>query len=228
MLKQMGEGPVVVRLYTWSPPGFSLGYFQHHKEMEKHPGIHKVGAVMTRRLTGGDAILHYNELTFSLVGQEGLSPFHGTIESSYHRIHLALAAGFESIGIHAGLREGAKTITHARDRHDGRCFYAVTRYDLVAGDQKLVGSAQRRTSGRVLHHGSIPLGPNPMTPVASDLTTLSGKSVSYDLAVGLVENGFEKTFNVGLEPWQPGADLIKAAERLALEKYGGSSWIHRR
>lgn len=228
LLTRRQGGEVVVRLYAWEPPGLSLGYFQKRSSLKEIPAFHEEGAVMTRRLTGGDAIFHINELTFSLVGEDKAVPFQDSVESSYHRIHLALAAGFELLGIASSLRTDQETIDVEPGRREGRCFYRVTRYDLVAGRKKLVGSAQRRTQGRVLHHGSIPLAPNPMTPEAADLSTLSGRPVSYEDAAHLVRQGMERAFDIRFESWRPDADIIEAAESLALEKYGARTWIERR
>jgi lipoate-protein ligase A len=228
LLDQGGGLPVVVRLYEWDPPGLSLGYFQRYGEIEANEAVRRSGAVITRRITGGDAILHIRELTFSLVGEEGSEPFHDTVESSYHRIHLALALGFESLGVRSGLREQGRETAHPEGAHEGRCFYAVTRYDLVAGTRKLVGSAQRRTQGRVLHHGSIPLAPNPMTSKAADLETLAGRPVTYGQAVEAVKKGLKDYFQVDLEAWEPETALIRECERLAREKYGAADFVRRR
>ena len=78
---------VVLRFYAWEPPGLSLGYFQKFREMKERYDALGSDAVVTRRITGGDAILHINELTFSLTGADGAPPFDGTVESSYYRIH---------------------------------------------------------------------------------------------------------------------------------------------
>jgi len=231
VLLTRGESlPVVLRLYSWDPPGLSLGYFQSFEEMAANEPARACGAVITRRITGGDAILHIHELTFSLAGKDGLPPFHESVESSYRRIHLALARGFRLLGISSDLRDPAADTRHANvaDGHQGRCFYSVTRYDLVGGGRKLVGSAQRRVKGRVLHHGSIPLTRNPMTPEAADLTSLRGSRVAYGEAAEAVRKGVEEFFDLRLEPWAPGDDLMEGARILARDKYGSPNWVERR
>ena len=224
-------GPsVLLRLYAWDPPGLSLGYFQRYDDLVEQARIRReTGAVITRRMTGGDAILHIHELTFSVVGREEASPFDGAVEGAYHRIHAALAEGFRALGISAALR-GAAAVEPPSTTGEagGRCFYRVTRYDLVAGGAKLVGSAQRRVGGRVLHHGSIPLDTNPMTPAAAHLGGLAGRPVPYAEAASLVQAGFEGFFGVRLDPWQPPPDWLREAEALAREKYGDPRWIRRR
>jgi lipoate-protein ligase A len=218
----------ILRFYTWQPPALSLGYFQHFRAMSSHPVIKRTGAVITRRMTGGDAILHIHELTFSLVGAEGRPPFDGTVESSYHRIHLALAEGFKTLGISASLREAAHATPGPAEDPEGRCFYRVTSYDLVAGGAKLVGSAQRRTQGRVLHHGSIPLAANPLTPGASDLSGLAGRTIPCPEAARTVRRGFEKCFAIRFTEWQPPRSVLEASADLAGSKYGAADWVRRR
>jgi lipoate-protein ligase A len=227
LLKVEPDRPIL-RFYTWQPPSLSLGYFQRFSEMSNHPVIGRTGAVITRRMTGGDAILHIHELTFSLVGAEGRPPFDGTVESSYHRVHLALAEGFKTLGISACLRDAAGASPGPTEDPEGRCFYRVTSYDLVAGGAKLVGSAQRRTQGRVLHHGSIPLAANPLTPGASDLSGLAGRTITCSEATEAVRRGFEKFFAIQFVEWRPHRSVLEASAGLAGSKYGAADWVMRR
>lgn len=229
LLTQWEGRPVLVRFYAWSPPGLSLGYFQKYEEMERSPVLEECGAVITRRITGGDAILHINELTFSITGLEGQIPFQGSVESSYHRIHNALAKGFERFGLISSVRGPSKE-SHEKLAEDanGRCFYRVTGYDLVAQEKKLVGSAQRRTQGMVLHHGSIPISPNPMTPKSADLSTLSQQKLSYRQVADAVRTGLEASFNIGFKTWRPDQGFLEASKKLAEEKYGAKVWVQRK
>jgi lipoate-protein ligase A len=228
LLNRWSGAPVLLRLYAWQPPGLSLGYFQRHAEMSGNAAARDSGAVITRRITGGDAILHFHELTFSIVGLDGSFPFDDTVESSYHRIHEALASGFSAFGLTAAVRKAGERTEYPQEGHQGRCFYAVTRYDLVCGERKLVGSAQRRTAGKVLHHGSIPLAPNPMTPESADLSTLSGRTITCDEAAAAVRRGVEDYFDVRLEEWPVDEAIIEEGRRLARSKYGAAVWVERR
>ena len=227
LMKVESDRPIL-RFYTWQPPSLSLGYFQRFSEMSDHPVLDRTGAVITRRMTGGDAILHIHELTFSLVGAEGRPPFDGTVESSYHRVHLGLAEGFKTLGISACLRDAGRASPGSTEDPEGRCFYRVTSYDLVAGGAKLVGSAQRRTQGRVLHHGSIPLAANPLTPGASDLSGLAGRTISCLEAGEAVRIGFENFFGIRLVEWRPRRADLEASADLAGSKYGAADWVRRR
>lgn len=220
--------PVVLRFYDWDPPGLSLGYFQK-REDPPAPDASRYNAVLTRRATGGGAILHAGEITFSIAGDDGRPPFNGTIEESYRLIHTAIAKGLKSLGIDASLRANG-AIDQGGEAAAGRCFYSVTRYDLVACGRKLVGSAQRRKAGRVIHHGSIPVDPNPMTPGSACVRTLAGRRppVGRDEIQRLIVEGFNEVFKVRLEEWQPGREVEREAARLAREKYSTEAWIGRR
>ena len=216
--------PVVLRFYDWEPPGRSLGYFQRY-DSPPAAGAAAFGAVVTRRTTGGDAILHAGEITFSITGDEDRPPFDGAVEESYHEIHLAVAGGLAGVGVAAHLR---KDLLAEPEPAAGRCFYSITPYDLVAGGRKLVGSAQRRRGGRVLHHGSIPLDPNPMTPRAAAVRGLAGRDLSREKVQAVIRKGFEKRFAISLRTWTPGEEVESEAKRIAREKYGSEAWLKRR
>lgn len=147
-----GEAPPTLRFYTWRPAALSLGYFQRWSELEPLAR----GLAVVRRLTGGGAIHHADELTFSIAASAGHALFRGEVGRSYERIHGLLARCFEDLGVRAELR-GARALRSDRVQ-GGMCFHRSTALDLVWGGRKGVGSAQRRRGGRVLHHGSIKLG----------------------------------------------------------------------
>lgn len=158
--------PVTLRLYTWSPDTLSLGYFQ---ALEDVPGAERAGAIV-RRITGGGAIHHQGELTFSITAALDHPLYRGNVASSYERVHALIARTLSRHGVNAAER-GARPLES--DRPDsGMCFHASTPQDLVWGGRKGVGSAQRRKDGRVLHHGSIKLE---STPLEGEIATLAGE-----------------------------------------------------
>lgn len=149
----------VLRFTTWSPAGTSLGYFQKLEEFDELPP----GPVV-RRQTGGGAIHHAGELTFTFAAPETDPLYRGPVAESYDRVHALLSAALVDLGVPAeprGERELASE--HAGT---GMCFAKSSRFDLVWPNSsgrlaKGVGSAQRRRGGRVLHHGSIKLQADP-------------------------------------------------------------------
>jgi len=141
-----------LRFYTWMPHALSLGYFQRFSEVEHLAQ----GRGLVRRFSGGGAIHHADELTFSIAAPDQHALFRGEVRHSYERIHGLLARAFADFGVRAALR-GAGVLRSDR-AHSGMCFHNSTPLDLAWDERKGVGSAQRRRGGRVLHHGSIKLG----------------------------------------------------------------------
>jgi lipoyl(octanoyl) transferase len=148
-----GQAPPTLRFYTWSPPTISLGYFQSYSDYVALPP--PAGRLtVVRRLTGGGAILHDQELTYSLTlpldhllimpcGPSGL----------YDSVHDAFSRSLQTVGIHAV--RGPREPGGASHRGPFFCFERHCRYDLLVDGRKLMGSAQRRTRTAVLQHGSL-------------------------------------------------------------------------
>jgi len=167
-----------LRFYSWSPPGLSLGWFQRWSEFIDVEGDH----VTVRRLTGGGAIYHQHELTFSLTGPVRLLPWAIPVQEVYVRLHHAIATGLESIGVRA---RAAGNRGRAAPRPEQLwCFSHPTHDDLMGPDGlKLLGSAQRRIQDpepRLLHHGSLVVAP-PDHP-AGECASLRDQHVQPDLA----------------------------------------------
>jgi lipoate-protein ligase A len=148
-----GESPATLRFYRWSPPTISLGYFQAYAEYEALPPPAGQLAVV-RRQTGGGAILHDLELTYSIT----LPLDHSLIREAgpnalYHHIHGVFAAMLANLGIPTS----RGPVGGAGCSHGGPffCFERHSCFDLLLDGAKLMGSAQRRTSHAVLQHGSF-------------------------------------------------------------------------
>ncbi|MBI5361595.1 MAG: lipoate--protein ligase family protein [Planctomycetes bacterium] len=196
--------PPTLRFYTWKPDTLSLGYFQKFADV---PGAEKAGAIV-RRITGGGAIHHVKELTFSIAAPLDHPLYRGPVGESYARIHGALVKALADAGVEGSLRGGSPL---ASDRAGtGMCFHHSTALDVAWGGKKGIGSAQRRKKGRVLHHGSIKLG---TSPLEGDIATLDPKLGVVELA-GLVRAVFEREFELAFEASVPDADERLDARRL--------------
>lgn len=199
--------PTTLRFYTWKPDTLSLGYFQKLGEV---PGRERAGAIV-RRITGGGAIHHRSELTFSISAAAAHPLYAGRIAESYERVHAALCAAMSELGVAAELR-GARTL--ASDRAGtGMCFHHSTALDVVWSEKKGIGSAQRRTKGRVLHHGSIKLG---TTPLEGEIATLHAHDPGLDVhaTAEAVKRAFVRAFGVRLEVGVPDEHERQAAREL--------------
>lgn len=142
--------PPILRFYGWNPPTLSLGYAQRFAKEVEVTACRENGIEIVRRPTGGRAILHQYELTYSVVAPEEDEHVLGTIMESYLKISKALLHGFRDLGIAAEMAEGALDSAAS-----AACFDAPSWYELVVGGRKLVGSAQVRKDGVLLQHGSI-------------------------------------------------------------------------
>lgn len=198
-----------LRLYGWDPPAVSLGRFQPGRvELD---GLLDAGLPVVRRMTGGGAIVHWHELTYSITLPEDHPLVRCSTRESYARLHAPIRDALFAIGVEASARGAA-----SEGPDPLLCFHRVTALDLVVGGLKLVGSAQRRTHGRVLQHGSIVLSANPLQPGTAALDTVLGRSVPAEELAEAVAHAFEGPLG-GLEAGGLTDDERAAAEKAAPE-----------
>ena len=153
------ESPPVLRFYQWEKPTVSLGYGQNF-----HTGVNldfcrAAGLPVVRRITGGRAVIHDQELTYSFISPEKNALFPGTIQGNYLIIAEALKDALRHFQIPAELAPGKrekKSIGTRSYRHNA-CFNSPSIHELVVNGCKITGSAQVRRQGFFLQHGSIPV-----------------------------------------------------------------------
>ena len=209
-----------LRFYTWKPTALSLGYFQRARDV---PNLERA-ALAVRRLTGGGAIHHADELTFSIAASATNRLYRGNVRESYERVHAAIAHALRRLGVPAALR-GEHRLASDRDV-GGMCFEHSTDIDLVWSDAKGVGSAQRRTRGRILHHGSIKLGPSDLDSSVAAIRDHAPAVDAADVAHAIAEAfaGFFELELVAEDETEP--ELEHARSRAA--HFTSSEFVHRR
>ncbi len=140
-----------LRFYGWNPATLSLGYAQSYAKEVDEEACKAEGLDIVRRPTGGRAVLHQYELTYSVIAPEKEENVAGTVIESYLKISQALLKAFQTLGI------PAEMVAHAnmKELSSAACFDAPSWYELVVAGRKLVGSAQVRKDGVLLQHGSI-------------------------------------------------------------------------
>ncbi len=160
---QAGERTPVLRLYTWSPPAVSLGRFQKIEEAVNADACRKRGFDIVRRITGGRAVLHKDELTYSIVARVDDPLFPPDVHGTYRVIAAGLLAGLKNLGIAAEIVSHGNRHSHLVAKHakDPACFSSPSWYEIVVNGKKIIGSAQRRLSGAFLQHGSILIAYDP-------------------------------------------------------------------
>ena len=216
-----GDSPATLRLYQWDPPTISLGYFQKYADYQAlNPPAGELAVV--RRLTGGGAILHDRELTYSLTLPTGHPLLAGGPERLYQLAHDAVIACLGEWGVPAW--RGCETDDSGAARGPFFCFARRHCYDVLIGNDKAAGSAQRRTRTAVLQHGSIILQRRYAQQPAAAVTDVA------DLDVQQLADRFVAIFaprsGASLEPgdWTP-AERDTADKLVA--KYAGDEWLRR-
>jgi len=148
-----GQDPVL-RVYRWAPPAVSVGRNQEGRDFAAGVLADR-GYDLVRRPTGGRAILHAEELTYAVVGSSPSALFGDSLHQTYEAINRALLLFLQGLGVAADVAGSESRAS----RPDPVCFRSTGRHEVRVGGRKLIGSAQRRTGGVFLQHGSILTGP---------------------------------------------------------------------
>lgn len=153
LLQVPAPAPVSLRIYGWQPPTISLGYFQRFETLSTlPPDVRSLPVV--RRLTGGGAILHDQEVTYCLAADARFPPAGGAPATLYRLVHTCWREALSADGVAVELAPDEFPLPTPRTG-PFFCFAQPGRTDLLVAGRKVLGSAQRRTSGRVLQHGSL-------------------------------------------------------------------------
>lgn len=149
-----GGTPPTLRFYRWDPPAVSLGYFQDPDREVSQAACRAEGVDIVRRPTGGRAVLHDQEVTYSVV--VGADRLPGTVVETYRRLAEGLVLGLGRLGVPVELAPERRT-PGGVGAGNAACFEVPSSYEVVAGGRKVLGSAQVRRHGVILQHGAIPL-----------------------------------------------------------------------
>jgi lipoate-protein ligase A len=207
------RGRCSVRLYRWQSPTLSLGYFQRFPQVSPRM-LHDLPVV--RRLSGGGAIVHDQELTYSCALPSD-HPLARTPRSAYEAVHDSIIAVLAEFGVEA-CRRG---ISGPGRDEQFLCFQRGDCNDVLVSGSKILGSAQRRRKGAVLQHGSLILRRSSFTPEVPGLLDLAGftqepetlaERLAKRLGLALARNPREDE----LEP-----EEVEQARRWARERYEG-------
>lgn len=233
-----GLCPPTLRVYTWSPPAISLGYFQDLETEIEVRRCSELGVDIVRRLTGGRAILHDEELTYSVVTSEQFG-FPRSLAESYRLLNRGLIAAYGMLGLEVSLE------AHPREPFSAACFSSAGLADLTFQGRKLCGSAQYRKSNALLQHGSLPIRVNahlffsllkfPSNGVreraqeqfeqrAISLSEVLGNTIGLEELRRALFNGFQGSLGIKLCEDTLTDKEFDCAQSLAIEKYKSSEW----
>lgn len=240
-----GDSLPTLRLYAWSPPCLSLGYAQPYSEVDLE-ALQARGWEVVRRPTGGRAILHTDELTYSVTAPADNSVTAGGVLESYNRIALALLRALQSLGLPVQIEE------HAAPGSPGAanpvCFEVPSSYEITVGGRKLVGSAQARRREGVLQHGSLPLtgdlgritqvlafkdqparqeAARRLLQRAATVESVLGRSVAWESAAESFAQAFRSELALVFEEAALSASELGRAAELVETKYAHPAWTER-
>ncbi|TDI13510.1 MAG: lipoate--protein ligase family protein [Acidobacteria bacterium] len=224
-----------LRFYRWDPPALSLGYHQDVAKAADASALEGMGVDLVRRPTGGRAVLHEYELTYSVVGQCRKGLLAGPVMQTYRRISEALVEGLLRLGFPALLSGGERPTP--RESLDP-CFARSARCEVETGGAKVVGSVQLQQGGALLQHGSILLR---FDAARLALATGGGRvekvvglwgpgrpRVSHEELTAALVAGFEHCFEVKLQPAGLSPAETGEARRLEREFYGNVDWTRKK
>lgn len=235
-----GNVPPTLRLYRWDPPTLTIGYFQDLAEEIDVEACRKEGFNCVRRLTGGRAILHDDELTYSIVAREDNATVSGTILESYLKISQGIVQSLANLGIAVEVASGAK-----KEKGSAACFDSPSWYEITCQGRKLAGSAQTRKQGVILQHGSVPLSLDAeklfnvlkcggqeagarlaarFRQQACALNDIASERITYSRAVEAFASGFAQGLGVAMVRRQLTPAELELAEKLEQEKYRTTRW----
>jgi lipoyl(octanoyl) transferase len=246
ILEHIGRGESVptLRLYAWDPPCLSLGHAQPFADVDRMR-LQERDWEVVRRLTGGRAILHTDEITYSVIAPNDEPRLAGTVLESYNRLAQALLLAVKELDLPVEIEEG-------RVDHQGMlnpvCFEVPSTYEITVNGKKLIGSAQARKKEGVLQHGSLPLVGD-LTRICQALvfeneaaresasmrlleraTTVEsalGRKVSWETAAQAFIHAFESQLGLSLIKGDLSESESKRTEELVKGKYSHPSWTER-
>lgn len=210
---QNGARPPVLRFYTWTPPAITIGRFQKRETAVNNKACERRGLVVVRRVTGGRAVLHDKELTYSIVARVDDPLFPPGVLGTYRVIAEGLLAGFRELGIPAEIvaRGGRYAALVTKEPENTACFSSPSWYEIVVNGKKIAGSAQRRLSHAFLQHGSILVDFDPALEAevipgggleqrVTSITKELGRNISLDEIKLAFKSGFSRALDVALLP----------------------------
>lgn len=244
-----GESLPTLRFYQWQPPAVSLGRHQPLADIDQ-AAVAAHGYELVRRTTGGRAILHIDELTYSVAAATTELRVAGGVMDAYLRLSNALVAGLQGVGVAADKAGGD---VRAGPDVSAACFEVPSAYEITVQGRKLMGSAQSRRAKYVLQHGSLPLRGeitrlievlrlpteervhlrHQLADHACTLATALGvadddPAIAFDRVAQAMMQGFATTLNLTFQQGAPNAQELQAAAQLIREQYANAAWTESR
>jgi lipoate-protein ligase A len=246
ILEHIGRGASLptLRLYAWDPACLSLGHAQPFADVDT-ARLKERGWEVVRRLTGGRAILHTDEITYSVIAPNDEPRLAGTVLESYNRLAQALLLAVQDLELPVEMKEGRPD---EKSTPNPVCFEVPSTYEITVGGKKLIGSAQARKKEGVLQHGSLPLvgdltricqalvfenesaregASKRLLTRAATVESALGRAVSWETAAQAFIHAFETQLGLTLQRGELSESESQRTEELVNEKYAHPSWTER-
>ncbi|MGE8202947.1 lipoate--protein ligase family protein [Heyndrickxia sp. NPDC080065] len=238
--------PPVLRFYGWEPAALSLGLFQKTVGRIDIDAAKAKGYEIVRRPTGGLAVLHDDELTYSVIVSESHPKMPSSIIEAYRVLSQGILEGYRNLGIQADLAIPNKPVGKSGT---AVCFEESSWYELEIEGKKAAGSAQTRQKGVILQHGSIPMDMDTETlydlfifpnekvknramkgfdQKAVSINQILGRKTSYEELKLAFKDGFKKGLNIELSTYEPNEKMLKEVEDLMQSKYANEDYTFQR
>lgn len=236
-----GISPPTFRIYSWKPESISLGYFQKAQDVLRANNCLEHGVAFVRRITGGEAIFHGNDFTYSLVCSKDDLNLPESVKESFRVVSSFLMNAYRSYGVNVdfSIEQGIEPYTFSleKKRRSDFCFASNQDFDIVVEGRKIGGNAQKRRRNIIFQHGSIPLTldlnrialflKEELTGVEDrviDLSTAADKNISFEEFAGALKKSFTETFNVSFVEQGLTSNEQEQVNRLLKDKYSEEKW----
>lgn len=243
--------PPVIRFYEWEPATLSIGYFQRAEKDINLKAVREQGIGFVRRPTGGRAVLHEHELTYSVIVTESYPNMPETVTEAYRVLSEGILQGFQNLGMEAYFSVPVTEEQKAdlKKPRSAVCFDAPSWYELVVEGKKIAGSAQTRQKGVILQHGAILLDLDEekllsvfnfdseeakermrkkLPEKAVAINSLVREPVSIEQCVEAFREGFAKSLQIELKPFTLSEEQLKYVQALEEKKYAHDDWNYRK
>jgi lipoyl(octanoyl) transferase len=239
--------PPIIRFYEWTPATLSIGYFQQvHKDINLEE-VRRQGVGFVRRPTGGRAVLHEHELTYSVIVGEDYPNMPKTVTEAYRVLSEGLLLGFRNLGLEAyfSLPDTEEKQKDLKKPKSAVCFDAPSWYELVVEGRKVAGSAQTRQKGVILQHGAILLDLDEekllslfkfvneearekmrlkLPEKAVAMNRLVDMPFTIEQCIEAFKSGFQQALEVELVSYELTEEQLAYIEQLEKEKYANDDW----
>ncbi len=225
----------ILRLYSWQPAGISVGKYQDAGRDVSVEKCRNDNVAIVRRMTGGGAILHDDELTYCIIcSEEDIRCKKAPVKKSFERLNSFIMKLYQDFGLEPGYAKDVISYTRPEER-PGFCFSGKEEYDIIIANKKIGGNAQARKKGLIFQHGSIPLSIN-----SGKISKYFNADINYAnfgalneftnkqiMVFEIVERfiaAFDRTFRFGLKEQDLTVDERNTIKRLIDEKYSKDEW----